>query len=90
LHDTGSASRAYHAGAPRAGLFAGYLWQAGSWLVGVEADIGLANVSRNRSGIPGSNPVALLNASADDTTVLRNWDASLRGRLGVVVAPNLM
>ncbi|MGL4286199.1 MAG: omptin family outer membrane protease [Phreatobacter sp.] len=88
--DASSASRPFNAGAPRAGLFAGYLWQAGNWLYGIEADVGLANANRNRRGIPGSNTPALLNASGDETGVLHGWDASLRGRLGAVITPNLM
>jgi outer membrane immunogenic protein len=85
-----TASLPYHAGAPRAGLFAGYATQFGRWVAGIEADFGLANANRNRNGVPGSAPQAWLNASADETNVQRGWDASLRARLGAVVAPNLM
>ena len=61
------------------GLQAGYNWQAGSWLFGLEADI-------QASGQKGQTPfvdVPIIVTVSDLNTVRMPWFGTLRGRIGV-------
>ncbi len=57
-----------------AGLYAGYNWQQDGIVFGAEGDFGLGNVSGN--GLAGPPPAA-------DYTYRLNWNAHLRGRIGL-------
>lgn len=79
------------AGAARAGLFAGYDVRLGeSWLTGVEADLGYAGANHTARGIPGTSGQAQLAASSDAARIMREWDASLRLRLGLLLRSDLL
>jgi len=61
------------------------------WVVGVEGDWQWANNSTTMSGIPGAENLTIPGAPGLDTaTVKQTWDASLRGRVGFLVAPSWM
>ena len=57
-----------------AGLYAGYNWQLDGIVFGAEGDFGLGDVSGN--GLAGPPP-------ATDYTYRLNWNAHLRGRIGL-------
>lgn len=71
----------YHASSKPAGavggLHAGYNWQAGHYLVGLEGDIEGANIKGSGNYVAGDGTV--IDDRIDTKT---DWQASLRGRLG--------
>ena len=83
----------------RFGGFAGDNWQfAPQFVAGIEADWAWANNSASASGFPGCALAACTTGTfvglpgpvggGDITSVTERWDASVRGRLGFLVAPN--
>jgi outer membrane protease len=84
-----SASANFDDDGQRAGLFLGYGWRTGSFVWGVEADVGKSNTNGTRIGIPGTASAALLAASPDATVVSAGYDGSVRLRAGVLVVPTL-
>jgi outer membrane immunogenic protein len=75
----------------RGGAYAGYDWQfSREWVAGLEADFGWADRSRTLGGemYPGGSPAFIFGASS--FTVRTTWDASARGRLGVLLAPDVL
>jgi outer membrane protease/opacity protein-like surface antigen len=74
----------------RVGGFAGYSWQAGSAVLGIEADLGKSNTSATHTGIPGVGSAAIQPFFSDSVMATTGWDGSLRGRLGAVINPSLM
>lgn len=82
-----TASASFDDHGQRADLFLGYGWQTGSFVWGVEANLGKANTNATRLGIPGTASAALLAASPDATVVSAGIDGSLRLRAGVLVLP---
>ncbi|HEY6254279.1 MAG TPA: outer membrane beta-barrel protein [Xanthobacteraceae bacterium] len=75
----------------RAGAYAGYNWQVSrEWLVGLEGDLGWASRSRTLGGeeYPGGSPAFIFGASS--FTVKTTWDASARGRVGVLLVPDVL
>ncbi|MCP3462516.1 outer membrane protein [Bradyrhizobium sp. CCGUVB23] len=77
----------------RGGGYAGYNWQvAPSWVIGIEGDVAWADNNKTLAGVPGtwgsSTPASLI--AIDSTTVKLGWDASIRGRVGWLVAPSVM
>jgi outer membrane immunogenic protein len=100
----GTSPRNYDGQSARLGGYLGYNWQFSPlWVVGVEADAAWAD-SRNsaQGGFPGCSPSGALGCVAgftyglggpfggDNTRVDMRWDASMRGRLGFLVTPDLM
>src|SRR4029077_5814978 len=77
---------------PVGGFEIGYNWQAGSnFLIGLQTDISFSGVSGTASGtsvltIFGGTTALQSTTSHQDT----EWYGTLRGRLGWLVAPNLM
>jgi outer membrane immunogenic protein len=77
------------------GAQAGYNWQSGSWLIGLEADIA-ATTQRATTAYfcPGSSCNPTL--AGFDATVgtwhyqKLDWFSTLRGRLGAIVMPNAL
>jgi iron complex outermembrane receptor protein len=74
------------------GVQAGHNWLANIWLVGIEGDVQHA---RQRGGASGLCPLDVCPVPADApvTTSLDyklGWFATLRGRLGAVLAPDAM
>jgi outer membrane immunogenic protein len=77
----------------RIGGYLGYNWQfAPHWLAGVEGDLAWGDGSGSVSPIPGtvfdSTSCGIADCSVDSATAKLGWDASLRGRLGVLVMPS--
>jgi outer membrane immunogenic protein len=74
----------------RAGGYLGYNWQTGRFaVIGIEADLGWADKTKTIGGIPGTYTAAGAAAAIanDSASVGLGWDASVRGRLGLLVAP---
>jgi outer membrane immunogenic protein len=68
-------------------IHAGYNWHAGSWVWGIEGDLGFARSSKTISGIPGTAPFT---APTDKLTAEAGNDGSLRLRAGVLLSPNTL
>ena len=69
--------------------YLGYNWQIWSFVLGVEGDGGWAGNRRSRTGIPGTWS-ADFGVGLETAKVESSWDASLRGRLGILVTPRLL
>jgi len=83
-----------HASGFTGGIQAGYNWQASNLIYGLETDFGAFHLRGSRLGT-GTNPVDLGLTTAGhrfavSSSVSTDWLFTLRGRLGVAVAPNLM
>jgi len=74
----------------RIGGYVGYNWMfAPAWLAGLEADIGWAGGTASHTPFPGIAFLSpTLGAGNDFVNAKLTWDASVRGRLGYLVAPN--
>lgn len=77
----------------RLGGYAGYNWQfATSWVAGIEGDIAWGDSKKTLAGIPGTwgpgTPAATI--ALDGSSVKLGWDAAIRGKLGVLVSPNVL
>jgi outer membrane immunogenic protein len=79
-------------------LYSGYNWHfAGNWVTGFEGDIGAGSSSRmTRAGIPGTfgngvnGFVGIEGEQADSVSVRMGWDGTVRGKIGMLVAPSLL
>jgi outer membrane immunogenic protein len=81
----------FNSSAFRGSIYGGYNWQVSSWVVGVEGDFGWADNKKTNAGIPGLESPTVVGAPGLDTsTVKQTWDAGLRGRVGVLVAPTVL
>jgi outer membrane immunogenic protein len=77
--------------------YAGYNWQFSTWLLGIEGDFGWADNKVTNGGIPGTfgpggafgGPLAATLA-ADSSQVKADWDASIRGRIGILAGPSVL
>ena len=78
----------------RVGGYLGFNWQmTPQWLVGIEGDFGWTDAKSSSAGIPGCTILCVAGAPGpgiDVASVRALWDASVRGRLGYVVAPPLL
>ncbi len=82
----------------RGGGYTGYNWQSAQWVYGIEGDFAWANADADRSGLPGCSAIpsgCILGFGAvpptrDSASVDAKWDASLRARLGFLVAPSIL
>jgi opacity protein-like surface antigen/outer membrane receptor protein involved in Fe transport len=92
LFATSSSTRHYGA---LGGGQAGYNWQAGIWLAGVEADIAFAHQRITTApACPGAicNP-AIVDFDAPEMVVHEHnldWFGTLRGRLGATITPDML
>jgi outer membrane immunogenic protein len=67
------------------GLYGGYNWQSGTWLVGVEGDITFLSLKRsNTQAFQGTCCAPLVPAPTMTMSTSETWLASARGRLGAV------
>jgi outer membrane immunogenic protein len=81
----------------RVSVYAGYNWQIGTWLLGLEGDVGWADNKATNAGIPGTfgpggafgGPLAATLAS-DASQIKADWDASIRGRVGILAGPSVL
>src|SRR5712691_3751917 len=82
----------------RVGGYAGYNWQYQAIVFGVEGDFAWADRQKSATGLPGCGALpngCVLNfvglgANSDSSSVTMRWDASLRARVGYLVAPNVL
>jgi len=97
--DPFSASRSFDSTDFRVSGYAGYNWQFTNWLIGVEGDFGWADNRTTVNGIPGTFGVGGLADFVgiapgvfghDFASVKTDWDASIRGRIGWLPAPNFL
>ncbi len=73
----------------RGAVHAGYNFQAGAIVVGLEGDYGFGRNKKSVADQPGTfEPYQF--ASPDSLKADLGWDASLRARLGFVAAPSLL
>ena len=70
----------------RGGGFLGYNYQFGNIVTGVEGTFGYANKQTTQTG----TLVLSLTSNPGMATVNTTWDATFRGRLGYLVAPNVL
>jgi outer membrane immunogenic protein len=83
--DPATNPRGFNSSTVRVGGYLGYNWQVTSqWLVGVEGDLAWGNSKRTLAGYVPGTPVGAIN---DSSFVKEGWDASIRGRIGFLVAP---
>jgi len=78
--------------AARIGAYGGYNWEiAPTWLIGIEADYGWANNSKTGT-VPGTIGTILGGTVTNPPTgtAKETWDASVRGRLGMLVTPDTL
>jgi opacity protein-like surface antigen len=84
----------------QARLYAGYNWQLSpKWVAGIEADAGNGNSRMSKNGIPGafgnganagiSNP-GIEAEGVDSSRVQMGWDATIRGKLGMLITPTIL
>src|SRR5262249_4804923 len=72
--------RPFHAPSPKGvlgGVQAGYNWQVGTWVIGLEGDISAANIHDDKY-FPSVDPQKNL----DRTTAQYDWLGTVRGRAG--------
>ena len=73
----------------RGSPYVGWNWQiAPKWVVGLEGDFGFAEHTTSLQGIGFSPSVPPFTGSEGNSFAVRTtWDASMRGRLGLLVTP---
>jgi len=72
------------------GVQAGYNWQAGAFVYGVEADFNALSLRRSVAAA-GTFPVPFLgNQFLLTENIETNWLATVRGRVGVTVVPSML
>jgi outer membrane immunogenic protein len=69
--------------------YVGYNWQFQNWVLGIEGDFAWADNSATITGIPGTWS-ATFGPGLDTASVNDKWDASIRGRAGILVAPQAL
>lgn len=85
----------FDSAAARLGGYLGHDWLiAPTWIAGVEADVGYANARDSRIPIPGTlqndTVVVFSYINQPQGTVATTWDASLRGRIGYLITPDIL
>src|SRR5262245_13031068 len=69
------------------GAQAGYNWQSQQYVYGIEADVSLSDIGVSGSATGCQPMVGCITVSADASI---DWLATIRGRFGVLVQPNLL
>lgn len=80
----------FKTGSARLGLYGGYNRRIlQTWVVGLEGDLAWANDKTSAAGVPGlpNIPPPFAPRSSDLVQMKDQWDGSLRGRFGYLVAP---
>jgi outer membrane immunogenic protein len=70
--------------------YVGYNWQFQNWVLGVEGDFAWADNDQTVIGIPGTFLAGNLPLLNDTATVNDKFDASFRGRIGYLFAPQAL
>jgi outer membrane immunogenic protein len=80
-----STSSNFRPGSVGGGVYAGYNWQSGNWLAGLEGDVTFMNLkSSNTQPFQGTCCAPLVPAPTMTLSTSDTWVASVRGRLGAV------
>jgi plasminogen activator len=85
-----TASAGFNNAGQRFDGFAGYGFQNGRLIWGVEADLGKSNTTKTQAGIPGTGPADILPYMSDAVIVGSGFDGSLRVRAGAEVMSSTM
>jgi len=82
----------FNSASVKGGVYGGYNWQfAPSWVVGLEGDFQWGDNKLSRNGIAGlEDPAVAGSPGLDRSSIRQTWDASLRGRFGVLVSTVLL
>lgn len=84
-------SESFNSTAFRFAPYVGFNWQvAPKWVVGVEGDWGIADRTTTLAGMDYPETTFISGNAADTLAVRTTWDASIRGRLGLLVTPSLL
>jgi outer membrane immunogenic protein len=70
--------------------YVGYNWQFQNWVIGVEGDVAWADNEETLRGIPGTFLAGNLPLINDTASVNDKLDASFRGRVGYLFAPQAL
>jgi opacity protein-like surface antigen len=99
IPDPTTTPASYFSANPQGRVYGGYNLQLSpKWIAGVEADAGFGDSTMRRGGIPGTfgnganalffNGFPGIEAErVDSSSVKLGWDASVRGKFGMVIAP---
>ena len=84
--DPSTAAAIFNTRDVRYGGYVGHNWHVSPWVIfGIEGDVGYADRTRALGGIPGTFAAGNVAALANDGSRLTlGWDASLRGRIGLL------
>jgi outer membrane immunogenic protein len=75
----------------RGTVYAGYNWQVTrQWVLGLESDLGLTNHTTTYAGLAFPDQSLIFFSAADGIRARTTWDASVRGRVGFLVAPTTL
>jgi outer membrane immunogenic protein len=77
----------------RLGGYAGYNWQTGRWLYGLEIDAAWSNATDTHTGVPGCKIACNFGfpgPGVDSSFIRALWDVSLRPRVGYLVMPETL
>jgi outer membrane immunogenic protein len=77
----------------RAGGYAGYNWQTGPWVYGLEIDAAWSDGSDTHAGIPGCKIICnagFPGPGVTSSSIRVLWDAGLRARAGYLVMPDML
>lgn len=84
-------SEPFNSTAFRFAPYLGFNWQiAPKWVVGVEGDWGVADRTITLTGMDYPETTFMSGNAADTLAVRTTWDASVRGRIGLLVTPSLL
>jgi opacity protein-like surface antigen len=95
--DLTTSSQSFFSSNPQGRLYAGYNWQASpKWVAGIEGDVGNGDSRMRVAGIPGTygngafSFVGIEAQGADSASVKMGWDATIRGKLGMLITPTIL
>ena len=95
--DFTTSSQSFFSSNPQARLYAGYNWQASpKWVAGIEGDVGHGDSRMRVAGIPGTygngvnTPFGIETQDHNSASVKMGWDATVRGKLGMLVTPTIL
>src|SRR4030088_945715 len=72
-------------------VYLGYNWPVGNLVPGAEGDVAYGQGNSTLRGIPGTENLAQAGSPGNDTATLKEtWDASVRGRAGFLIQPNML
>lgn len=77
----------------RVGGYAGYNWQTGPWVYGIEIDAAWSDATDTHRGVPGCRiecSAGFPGPGVDSSFVRTRWDVSLRPRVGYLVTPETL